>query len=162
MTRRFPLDRRGTASCLVATAVISANLFGCSDDGPRLVPVAGVVTFDKVPLPGATVTFVPDGGNPAPTSATVITETDGKFRATVRDRDGLAPGKYKVLVIKEVPTEKSKKLPESIRNDPMQLMKIGKGMMKNVVPKTYSDPAKSMFEIQVPEEGKTDITLNLE
>jgi hypothetical protein len=63
---------------------------------------------------------------------------------------------------KEVPTEKAKKVPEEFRNDYTQLEKMGVGFLKNVLPKAYSDPRTTSFEVVVPEEGKTDIILNLD
>jgi hypothetical protein len=161
MTSRLLCWNRVAASCGVATALISLGILGCSSDGPRLVPVSGTATLGNQPLAGATVSFIPEQGNAAATSSAVVTEANGSFRAMYGDRYGLSPGTYKVLVLKLEASEKAQQLPERIRNDPFQLEKIG-GMTRNALPKAYSDPSKTSFQVTIPEAGKTDIVLDLD
>jgi len=80
-------------------------LAGCNSDPTtkiKLVPVIGTVTFKNKPLEGALVTFTPDESNAANTPGGDSTGPDGNYRAMYRGRSGLAPGKYKVKVVKTV------------------------------------------------------------
>jgi len=77
---------------------------GSGDETERikLVPVKGNVTFNGKPLDGATITFAPDEANDSETAGGGTTGPDGNYTAAFRGRDGLAPGKYKVLITKAI------------------------------------------------------------
>lgn len=67
---------------------------GC---GPSLHPVVGTLTADGAPVAGANVIFVSADGSKtysAPTNA------EGRFSLATGDKEGIAPGDYKVLIVK--------------------------------------------------------------
>lgn len=81
---------------------VALFLSGCGGGGSGVstVPVTGVVTLDGSPLPGATVSFSPQGGGGR--AAVGTTDIDGKFSLmTVAPGDGAVPGSYGVAVTKK-------------------------------------------------------------
>jgi hypothetical protein len=150
------------AYCGLGAALAAVLFFGCgSDEMPRLVPVAGKVLLNKEPLGGAVVNFVANGGNAAQTSSNDATDADGSFVATYRGHRGLSPGKYKVTVTKMVVAgDADQRLPEKIRNDPVQVSRIKSLSKKNALPRKYSQP-QTTIEVEIPEPGKTDVVLEL-
>lgn len=93
-----------TKRSLPATALVVsiALISGCGGDGLKLVPVSGIVTLNGEPLPGATIVFTPAQGTTQGTTGMDKTGPEGNFRIMTRGRTGLPPGKYSVLVTKEV------------------------------------------------------------
>jgi hypothetical protein len=95
------LPRIITCSRRLCLALLGLGLFGCGDSS-GLVPVAGTVTLDDKPLPGAIVTFYPAPGTPG-LGGGGITGLDGKYSLTpARGGGGLAPGEYVVTVNRPV------------------------------------------------------------
>jgi hypothetical protein len=81
-------------------------LLGCGgESGPVLVPVAGTVTVDGKPIPGAGVSFRADAGkgNTTGHAPAATADAQGKYEVTVGPRKGAPPGWYKVVVSAPVP-----------------------------------------------------------
>jgi len=85
-----------TAAATAPLAV--AGCGGNDEDRVSLVPVSGTLTLDGKPLEGTIITFVPDSSNKDKTDGGDVTGSGGAFDAKYRNRKGLAPGKYKVVV----------------------------------------------------------------
>ncbi len=81
----------------IATIAASiASLAGCSESGPRIVPVSGIVLIDGVPLTKGTVQVMPAGHRAASGSI----GPDGRFTLTTTDEnDGCFTGTHPVRVI---------------------------------------------------------------
>jgi len=79
------MTRLGKAGSLLCLALLAA---GCSSNGS----VSGKVTFNGAPMPGGTVTFVPEGGGAGGGSASINPE-DGSYSI-----DKLPKGPMKVTV----------------------------------------------------------------
>jgi hypothetical protein len=98
------LPRRARSATLLLTLIVAP--LGCgpgADDSsgpPPLVPIQGKVTVDGVPLPTATVTFLPTGGQRTVT----VGETDEEGIYTLRylGSPGTAPGPYRVAISHKV------------------------------------------------------------
>jgi hypothetical protein len=81
-------------SALLAAGMILLGA-GCGRNGPRPVPVSGVVTIDGQPLPAGFIRVVPEGGRPS--SGTI--GADGRFTlGCFTNNDGCLPGTHKVEV----------------------------------------------------------------
>ncbi|ADB18536.1 hypothetical protein Psta_3881 [Pirellula staleyi DSM 6068] len=87
------VGRRAVVIGLVACFALITT--GCGSSG--MVQVAGVVTLDGQPVEGAAVMFMPAEGRPAEG----YTDATGNFLLqTQTPGDGVAPGVYRVTVVK--------------------------------------------------------------
>jgi hypothetical protein len=98
MGRGFPrLSRTFIFLPLLAGVLLATS--GCDRGGLKLAPVAGLVTLNNQPLPGAVVTFQPEEGVEAPAS---MGKTDAQGRydlsVTVTGQPGALVGKHKVTI----------------------------------------------------------------
>jgi len=93
-------------------------VFGCSKQElpkgmPKLVPVTIELTQEKKPIADAEITFIPEesitnwfAGGMSDKTGRVVPKTHGKY-------PGLAPGKFKVIVVKsEIDSNETVKDPE--------------------------------------------------
>jgi hypothetical protein len=88
---------------VLGVTLLAAFLTGCGGRGTT--PVRGLVTLEGAPVAGATVLFMPDGGDGG-RPASGFTSSDGTFRLmTYRENDGALPGKYRVLVQRTEPAK---------------------------------------------------------
>ncbi len=79
-----------TFVCAMAGLLVLA---GCSDGGPQLATVTGVVTVDGKPVPNAVVTFIPTGGS----TSYGKTNAEGKYELMFTDtKFGAMIGKHNV------------------------------------------------------------------
>ena len=69
---------------------------GCG--GVRLVPVAGEVKLDGVPVADCAVMFSPVAGGPA---ASGTTDAQGRFTLNTMNRAGAVPGEHSVTIAKQ-------------------------------------------------------------
>ena len=125
---------------------------GCGD-GSSLVSVTGKVTLDGEPLPGADVSFRPNGKGE---TAYATTAQDGSFSLqTIRQKPGAAPGTYRVTVSKvESPEYEGKSDTMPIDLDPRKYQSTW------LTPKRYSNPETSGFKVRVTE-GMAPVELEL-
>jgi len=123
--------------CCLSVVLGTSLLFlaGCGSKEPfKFVPVSGKITYDDgsvIPVETLTLTFIPQAApidaktHPRPGMAVV--DKDGAFKSatTHKANDGLVRGKHKVTLA-------------GINNMPIPV---------TVVPKEYSDPAKTPLEV---------------
>ncbi len=133
-------------------------LAGCGSDGPSLVPVTGTLTYNGEPMAGAEVSFAPDAGNPVDTPGIDVTGPDGTFSAKYRNRKGLAPGKYKVLV-RKVEIDETANVPPELKDDP-EMARLA-GLTKDVVPDEYADLKDTHFTLEVSDSGESDLVFDV-
>lgn len=133
--------------------------YGCSGSAhPSTVKVVGTLTFNGTPVAGASVIFAPvAGGRPA----TATTDAQGRYElSTFGDKDGAAPGEYKVTVQK-TKIEGSSQMTDEDRYD---LMKQGNPVpepkMTSLLPEKYANSASSDLNATVRQSGN-DIPLTL-
>lgn len=131
--------RRMSLVLLAGVTVIGviAGGAGCGGDQPPLVPVKGKVVMAGRPLTAGSILFHPDAANAfqkdKPSS---LLQVDGGFAIrTFPYGDGVPPGKYKVTLAPELAT------------------RIGRP--------DYADPAKTPWQIDVPDEGLTAQTFEV-
>jgi len=139
-----------TRTCCLSAVLLSLVGFlagGCSGGGGTTI--TGKVTLDNQPLDNAKLEFVGEG----PSLGTVQAKTgaDGKFelQPVGKEKVGLKPGKYKVLVSKLV-DKKTGKVPNE--EDYGQLEAAN--MLKDVLKGKYSDRDFPKITIEVKEGEK--------
>ncbi len=85
-----------------AMLMIFVAFMGCGSDSGT-VPVKGKILLDGAPLPGASISFVPQGTG---RQATGTTDDQGMFTlSTIDPKDGAMPGTYKVILSQNLPVE---------------------------------------------------------
>ncbi len=90
-----------SVSVLMLTASLPV-LEGCGGNGPKPVPVTGTVTLNNQPLEGASVIFTPASGNNEGLTGIDATGPEGNYKLRNRNTFGVSPGKYTVLITKEL------------------------------------------------------------
>lgn len=143
--------------------ILPALLLGCfavSGCGQQSLPsVGGRVTLDGEPVAQAGVTFEPVGGGSV---ASGVTDGQGRFRLETINQEGVAPGEYKVTIVKtrtvsvEKPPAGSKK---AISKDGGQgaeidddLLDTGVWRIEHLIPQRYADPETSGLTVTVKAE----------
>src|SRR5687767_4524628 len=89
-------------SSTVLFTLVFGTLCGCDSKPYGLAPVSGIVTLDGAPVPGAQVSFQPQGGgsqeNPGPGS-TGLCDSSGRYElTTIRQEPGAVPGPHAVRI----------------------------------------------------------------
>ncbi len=139
---------------------------GCGGDPglSSLVPVKGTLTRDGQPLANAIITFLPDSSNEHVTIGTDTTGTDGTFSMTHRNHQGVAPGKYKVVVERPADQDPAAGLPAEVRDDPqMAAMATGRAYdpEKPATDWPYADANTTPFSHEVPPGGDQGLNFDI-
>lgn len=133
--------------CKVFAALTLLTAGGCSqsaDDGrPRPVPVSGTVLYNRQPVEGATVVFVPEEHMYA---AAGRSRTGGSLQLRTFDEDdGAIPGKYTVTV----------------RKFEFLYPPGGGEIERQLLPVKYGTPTTSRLTATVVEGGENNFTFEL-
>jgi hypothetical protein len=134
---------------------------GCSSAN-QTVEVKGIVTLDDQSVPGATVTFLPEGGQGRPASA--LTDTEGYFSLTTyKNGDGAVPGSYRVIVKKA--EGNSSPPPEIDPADHKSVTAHYKSLMersraKSVLPAIYANESATPLRCTVPPDKLVTLELH--
>ncbi len=131
--------------CLVLCWVSGCG--GAAKDSPTLGEASGIVLLDKQPLPHATITFYPEKGPPAVGHS----DETGAFRMTLNGANGACVGPNQVTV--------------SVTNGPYVPPPMDgnemKQLPKSVLPKKYGSVESTDIMINIPKEGRKDLTIEL-
>jgi hypothetical protein len=132
-------------------AVLVAGCGGEEEDRYPLVPVSGTVTQNNKPVGGATITFLPDPGNPYNTPGFDSTGPEGNYKLKFRNRSGVAPGKYKVTVEPSAAVDAAR-IPDQFKDDPY-MGQMSLGVTRPAEKKAAG--TKNEFEAEVDGKGGT-------
>ena len=153
--------------CLVLS-MLSCVCAGCApaDDGlPRTVKAAGVVVCDGKPLEGASIVLMQDSGT---NFARGITDANGEFSLNAfESKSGAVPGTYKVTISKTVTVDKAtpKAVPKALEQDSQHAAEgdaaLANASWVNDLPAKYNSPATSGLTVSIPEEGTSDLKLEI-
>ena len=133
--------------------ILSLAFAGCSQSGnlSGLSPCDGTVTYNGSSVTGAILTFYPDSSTGRAASA--ITDANGKFKTTtLKPEDGIAPGNYKVTVIK---FEEYGDLPSKVKNDDGEMVQPPRDQ-RNSLPKKYENPTDSGLTVTIAQGKNTE------
>lgn len=151
------MKRLGGKLTAVAWAVaLSMGAAGClgSPDAPPTAPVSGIVTVKGQPKAGLNVTFQPEaGGRPA----SGITDENGEFTLTTFNTgDGAIVGTHQAGVAAgSVDENESPPMPGFPGYE--EWMK----KQREAIDPKYADPKKSGLTYTVPEEGLSDLKIEI-
>jgi len=134
-------------------ALALAGLAGCGseDDAVTLVPVSGTVTLNGKPMAEATITFMPDASNKATTPGADATGPEGNYKLMYKNRSGVAPGKYKVVITPAAP--KPAEVSGAFVNDPYMAKLAVDSARSNGGAKKEALNVKGEFEAEVSAKG---------
>jgi hypothetical protein len=128
--------------------LLSLVLVGGCSDGPDLAPVTGKVTLDGKPIPFGYVIFQPEKGQLSQGEI-----KDGQFTMSTRaPDDGATIGSHVVSVLCFEGHS-----PQARAAHPAGQMSLGRCL----VPLDYTRSGSSGLTVEVPPEGKTDVTFEL-
>lgn len=156
--------KRITFLVLLGTFAVS----GCGqvDDGnPRTVPASGTIVCDGSPLGGAVIVLMQDSGTHF---ARGISDGSGKFSLDAFEtKKGAVPGSYKATVSKTVTIDKASpvKVEKALVEDAQHAAE-GKDARANAswvndLPDKYNNPATSGITVSIPENGASDLKLEV-
>ena len=134
----------------VVLCLVWCGVSGCGSaakDSPTLGEAAGIVRFDKQPLPHATITFYPAKGPPAVGHS----DEHGAFRMMLNGADGACVGPNQVTVS----VTAGPYVPPAMDGNEM------KQIPKSVLPKKYSSLDLTDIMINIPKEGRKDLMIEL-
>ena len=129
---------------------------GCEKAGriQGLAPAKGVVLYKGTPVEGASLTFIPDHAGPSTEQrpATAVSDASGCFTMmTLQPNDGVFPGKYTVVITKDIPERvyTNEEMQEFFRQgQPTPIPKSN-----NELPKQYSSPQTSPLNVDINQKG---------
>jgi hypothetical protein len=107
-----------------------------------VVPASGTVTYNNLPLDGATLVFAPLGDSKH--VGTALSGSGGEFAITTGSQDGALPGTYKVIVTKTLSTPP--KLDSSGHEETP-------GQTKLMTPEKYSQLDTTDLQVTIPADG---------
>jgi hypothetical protein len=117
---------------------------GCGG-GSRGTVVKGKVTYNGKPLVGAVVALEPKGKEGPQAAYTGKTNDQGAFEIAPHAGKPIPPGRYQVLISKLV--DKKGNTPSAEDYDQLK----AQGVLRNMLPGAYSDPASSDLFAEVKE-----------
>jgi hypothetical protein len=142
---------------------------GCQDPH-RPVPVGGVVTLDGVPVAGAMVSFIREGGDGKEgRMAYGNTDANGRFRlTTLQPDDGALPGTYRVIVTKSEPLPPPVPMPDfpntpegrARRENFLDRAFGNRPRTRNLLPERYGRVETTPFQVTVPTRDKVSLELS--
>lgn len=139
-------------------ALLTFSASGCQSepDGPKRVPVSGVVLMNGKPLEAAFVAFHPAGSTPG-RGGSGETDAEGKFAIGNFETSGLVlgvpEGEYKVTVSKQ----------QGVARKPVQEGSAAPATVDGpeTIPARFSDFNVTVLTEKIPAEGKSDVKLEL-
>lgn len=162
----------GVAPTVVAGTVVAALLCsasqGCSgkqEGASNGRAVAGTVTYQGAPVPGAYVTFAS-----AHDSAFGQTDAEGKFKLAASGGDQIPLGDYQVSIVKKDATsvpngpegpELDPEHPEQYQFTEPSADAPPAPQPKDLLPEKYADPASSGLTASVTPDGKNEFEFAL-
>ena len=150
-----------TRSTWAIALLIMAGCSGEVDNHPATVDAKGVLTLDGKAYEGASIVCIPESGKHGCFAAS---KSDGSFALTAfENKGGAVPDSYKVQVTKTIEISGRAPTAEELGEDAEHMSEEEKKGVrwKNDLPKKYSSPTTSEIVIVVPEEGTTDLKIEL-
>ena len=154
-----------TCNAVLFLGALASCSIGCNvdnDDLPRTVNASGTITLNGEPVIGASIVAMSEsGGN---SFARAISDSSGRFSLDAfESKKGAVPGSYKITASKtvEVASKGGSSL-KSVQEDREQAGGAATDVSwANELPSKYNNPSQSGLKVTVPEDGISDIKLEL-
>ena len=150
---------------LISASVLLAGCGNVDDGLPRTVEASGIVTCDGEPLEGGAIVVMQDDGK---YFARGISDNRGRFSLDAFEtKSGAVPGKYKMTISKTVTVDKATPTvtPKGLDDDQEHAAEgdpeRANASWVNDLPNKYSNPTTSGLEVTIPEEGTSDLKIEL-
>lgn len=149
--------------CAVLTGTLT--LSGCARQKINgLVQAEGTVLYDEIPLPWASLSFLPENaGGGSSRLGNAMTDENGHFIVRTQGCNGILPGEYLVAVEKYVPDKGKNTLKEWLENRKSSQIKEEKPeetyKVVSVLPLKFSDANKSGLKVTIGSEGDKSLTI---
>jgi hypothetical protein len=143
------MPRGSTRAALTLLLLTLVSASGCGGDGRQAV--WGTVSFRGEPLDNAVIEFVPvagPGGRAAPARSGADIH-GGKY--SIPKKQGLAPGKYRVLI--------SKGIQQEATGEAAPAPAAGKGPSLDSIPRKYNEGSKQIVEVKEGEKNEFDFSI---
>jgi hypothetical protein len=154
----------GFLTILLLAALVAAE--GCNR-GPavptfKVTPVKGTVKVNGAPLADADVRYHYEGTPPTGYLGSAgKTDASGNYEIMTNDQKGVPPGRYKVTVSKWTDRKG-----EPLKLNPEEGMDLeqakSSGAAVEFIPPSYSDPAQTTLQTEVPESAPGGHTFDIE
>ena len=140
------MSQRRFLSALALSCAVGLMTGGCSETVDEGARVTGSVTMAGQAQEGVRVSFIAPSGDTGNSRGTA-TDAAGKFEIL------LAPGQYKVLLSKMV--DRTGKVPGDSEDPEQDFAQLeASGMLRQVMPPAYLDPARTPLSVTVSREGQ--------
>jgi hypothetical protein len=136
--------KRSRAHRVALGLLLALPWVGCADPAGGREAVSGDITFKGAPLDRGTIQFIPEAGQDT-TSGCLISA--GKY--AVAKKDGLKPGKYKVIISSGDPQVRA---PEELPGAPVPVA-------KERIPKDYNTQSQQVIEVKAGGANKFDFNI---
>lgn len=145
--------------------ILSSTGCGKGSQLSGLVAAQGTVYYNGAPVGEASITFIPDGSVDSDSTeqrpATTFSDLSGSFKMmTLQKDDGVFPGKYKIVIKKEIVENKYSN--EELQDFFRRGMPTPLPVTKNELPEVYGDSKTTPLEIILEKKGNKKIELKLE
>jgi hypothetical protein len=133
------------------SVLLPACFAGC---GNKLASVNGIVRLDGKPVAVAGIAFHPVQGGTVASSAT---DADGRYNLVSGSRAGVAPGEYRVTIVKD---QVVGQIAGVVKQGPAEAVPVMPNFPQNMrikplIPTQYSHPAKTPLHITVKPGSQT-------
>jgi len=133
-----------TNICFFLSCLLLVSLSGCGQpvdpEAAGKENVTGLVRLNGTPLAGAMISFIPvDSDSSAGSGGSGHTKADGKF--SMLGRNGLRPGKYRVIIVCHTPYDRRTRAPATPDTGEEHEYLV------NVVPPEFGDNSTLEFEV---------------
>jgi hypothetical protein len=126
--------------CIHILLLLSFGAAGCGETEPEALRlVRGRIFLDGKPLPRGAVSLHPDGDRDSWEQPTGSVDSEGQYSLYTQGREGVAPGKYRVVVFAT----------ESVMDDASQ---PHPNLPRSLVPQCYNSSGTTPLRLDVAEE----------
>jgi len=136
-----PISRRFAAPLLL----LLGSFLGCSEAGPPIAAVTGIVTFQGAPVPDGVVIFISDSGF----GSSAALQPDGTYLVQSHHGKGIPLGEYSVIVTPPEEPDLPEGSPPVKRNEYKNIPKKFRQFETSPLRMTVRQEKENVFNIEM-------------